>query len=75
MYTPGDEGAYHGSVSILKNVCDGVLATVVDNIPVYVHVAGPIEHYGKVDVFRRLDSDFGESPLHLYHAHSANSLK
>lgn len=60
MYTPGDEGAYHGSVSILKNVCDGVLATVVDNIPVYVHVAGPIKHYGKVDVFRRLDSDFGE---------------
>ena len=60
MYTPGDESAYHGSVSILKNVCDGVLATVVDNIPVYVHVAGPIEHYGKVDVFRRLDSDFGK---------------
>lgn len=63
LYTPGDEGQYHGMVSILKHVCPGVLATVVDNIPVYVHVAGPIEPFGKVDVFRRLDSDFGTSSL------------
>lgn len=61
-YVPGDEGPYHGYVAILKNVCDGVLATVVDNIPVYVHVTGPFKGIGKVDVFRRLDSDFGMSP-------------
>jgi hypothetical protein len=54
---------YHGSVTILKQVCEGVLATVVDNIPVYVHVAGPIEGFGKVDVLRRLDTDFGMSLL------------
>ena len=64
-YVPGDEGPYHGYVAILKNVCDGVLATVVDNIPVYVHVTGPFKGIGKVDVFRRLDSDFGmSSPSH-----------
>jgi hypothetical protein len=57
-------GLYHGHVTILKQVCDGVLATVVDNIPVYVHVAGPIHPFGKVDVMRRLDTDFGE-PLFL----------
>jgi hypothetical protein len=61
VYVPGDEGPYHGFVAILKNVIDGVLATVVDNIPVYVHVAGPFKGIGKVDVFRRLDSDFGMS--------------
>lgn len=62
-YVAGDVGMYHGSVTILKQVCEGVLATVVDNIPVYVHVAGPIEGFGKVDVLRRLDTDFGMSLL------------
>jgi hypothetical protein len=65
IYVPGDEGPYHGYVAILKNVCDGVLATVVDNIPVYVHVTGPFKGIGKVDVFRRLDSDFGTSSLFM----------
>jgi hypothetical protein len=72
IYVPGDEGPYHGYVAILKNVCDGVLATVVDNIPVYVHVTGPFKGIGKVDVFRRLDSDFGK-PLTPYYRHLLTS--
>jgi len=65
VYVPGDEGPYHGYVAILKHVSEGILATVVDNIPVYVHVTGPFKGIGKVDVFRRLDTDFGKSPLFL----------
>lgn len=47
-----------GANKIVKPIIDGVNASVVDNIPVYVYVCDTKK--GQILVLRRLDSDFSE---------------
>lgn len=58
---PTAAGAPNGGrqyARILKPLCAGVVASVVDNIPVYSHT--PDGDKSKTPVLRRLDTDFGE---------------